>query len=560
MKSAQELFELWRSQPALDPALQKELAAMQHDSAAIDDAFGAALQFGTGGLRGILGAGTNRMNVHVVRRAAQAVADYLNETSLPKRAAIGYDSRINSERFARETACVLAANGIEAHLYPRLEPVPALSFAVRALSCGVGICITASHNPAQYNGFKVYGADGCQLTPSGVSRIAAILKDHSYFENIQTGSFDALLRAGSIRWIPEAILNAYLDAVLSLRVRHDDLSGLSIVYTPLNGSGRECVTRLCASLGIQAVTLVSEQEAPDGHFPTCPYPNPEIREAMTLGLSYCERLHPDLLIGTDPDCDRCGVAVPEKTGGCRLLTGNEIGVLLLDFICRTRRESGTMPPDPVAVTTIVSTDMADPIAAHYGVELRRTLTGFKFIGEQIGLLEAEGQKERFVFGFEESYGYLSGSHVRDKDGVNAVLLLCELAGFYQKRGMTLCDAMDALYKTYGYYACGQESFAFSGASAMQDMTNCMQRLRQNPPREIAALPVIKITDYLAPDTGLPASDVLEFRLSGGRKLTVRPSGTEPKLKLYLSARADTKDEAEARLEHLRAACKPLLHF
>ena len=283
MKSAQELFELWRSHPSLDPALQKELTAMQNDSAAIDDAFGAALQFGTGGLRGMLGVGTNRMNVHVVRRAAQAVADYLNETSLPKRAAIGYDSRINSERFARETACVLAANGIEANLYPRLEPVPALSYAVRALSCGVGICITASHNPAQYNGFKVYGADGCQLTPSGVSRIAAILENHSYFEAIRTGSFDALLRAGSIRWIPEAILNAYLDAVLSLRVRHDDLSGLSIVYTPLNGSGRECVERICRALGIRNFTLVSEQAKPDGHFPTCPYPNPEIREAMQRG-------------------------------------------------------------------------------------------------------------------------------------------------------------------------------------------------------------------------------------------------------------------------------------
>lgn len=560
MKSAQELFELWRSHPSLDPALQKELTAMQNDSAAIDDAFGAALQFGTGGLRGMLGVGTSRMNVHVVRRAAQAVADYLNETSLPKRAAIGYDSRINSERFARETACVLAANGIEANLYPRLEPVPALSFAVRALSCGVGICITASHNPAQYNGFKVYGADGCQLTPSGVSRIAAMLETRPYFENIRTGDFDTLLKSQKIRRIPEPVLDAYLNAVLQLRVTHDDLSGLKLVYTPLNGSGRECVERLCRSLGIQNLTLVSEQAAPDGHFPTCPYPNPEIREAMALGLSYCERLRPDLLIGTDPDCDRCGVAVPDGKGSYRLLAGNEVGVLLLDFICQARQESGTMPQNPVAVTTIVSTDMADPIAAHYGVELRRTLTGFKFIGEQIGLLESEGHPERFLFGFEESYGYLSGSHVRDKDGVNAVLLLCEMASFYQSRGMTLCDAMDALYVAYSYYCCAQESFTFSGASAMRDMTHCMRCLRENPPTEIAALPVTKITDYLAPTTGLPASDVLEFRLHGGCKLTVRPSGTEPKLKLYLSAKADTQAEAETLLNRLRAACKPLLHF
>ena len=383
--TAQEAFTHWLSQPALDPELRNELAAMQKNPAAIDDSFGCELAFGTGGLRGILGAGTNRMNVHVIRRAAQAVADYLNETQLPKRAAIGYDSRINSERFARETACVLAANGIEANLYPRLEPVPALSFAVRALSCGVGVCITASHNPARYNGFKVYGADGCQLTPSGVSRIAAILKNHPYFEDIQSGDFDALLEARKIRWIPESVLSAYLDEVSSLRVTHDDLSGLSIVYTPLNGSGRECVTRLFRSLGIQTVTLVSEQAEPDGHFPTCPYPNPEIQEAMALGLSYCERLRPDLLIGTDPDCDRCGVAVPDGSGAYRLLTGNEVGVLLLDFICRTRQANGTMPQNPVAVTTIVSTDMADPIAAHYGIELRRTLTGFKFIGEQIAV-------------------------------------------------------------------------------------------------------------------------------------------------------------------------------
>ncbi len=553
-------YKRWLGAELEDPALTDELKKIEGREDEIKERFAVALKFGTAGLRGILGAGSNRMNIYVVRQATQGLANWVKTQGGSRLVAISYDSRINSDVFARNAACVLAANGIEANLYPRLEPVPALSYAVRALSCGVGICITASHNPAQYNGFKVYGADGCQLTPSGVSRIAAILENHSYFEAIQTGSFDALLRAGSIRWIPEAILNAYLDAVLSLRVRHDDLSGLSIVYTPLNGSGRECVERICRALGIRNFTLVSEQAKPDGHFPTCPYPNPEIREAMALGLSYCERLRPDLLIGTDPDCDRCGVAVPDGKDSYRLLTGNEVGVLLLDFICQARQESGTMPQRPVAVTTIVSTDMADPIAAHYGVELRRTLTGFKFIGEQIGLLESEGHPERFLFGFEESYGYLSGSHVRDKDGVNAVLLLCEMASFYQSRGMTLCDAMDALYVAYGYYCCAQESFTFSGASAMQDMASCMQRLRENPPAEIAVLPVTKITDYLAPDTGLPASDVLEFRLHGGCKLTVRPSGTEPKLKLYLSAKADTQAEAETLLNRLRAACKPLLHF
>ena len=558
MKSAQELFELWRSHPSLDPALQKELTAMQNDSAAIDDAFGAALQFGTGGLRGMLGVGTSRMNVHVVRRAAQAVADYLNETSLPKRAAIGYDSRINSERFARETACVLAANGIEANLYPRLEPVPALSYAVRALSCGVGICITASHNPAQYNGFKVYGADGCQLTPSGVSRIAAILENHSYFEAIRTGSFDALLRAGSIRWIPEAILNAYLDAVLSLRVRHDDLSGLSIVYTPLNGSGRECVERICRALGIRNFTLVSEQAKPDGHFPTCPYPNPEIREAMALGLSYCERLRPDLLIGTDPDCDRCGTAVPDGKGGYRLISGNEMGVILLDFICRSRIANGTMPENPVAVTTIVSTDMVTAVAKKYGVELRRVLTGFKYIGEQIALLEQGGHPERYIFGFEESYGYLSGTHARDKDAVNAVLLICEAAAWYAKKGMTLGDAIDALYTEFGCYCNMQKSFAFTGETGMEKMAGLMQGLRKQPLREIAGLPVEGYTDYEAEGTGLPKANVLEYRLPGGDKVIIRPSGTEPKIKAYLSAVKPTVEESNAQLSLLAEAAAKLL--
>ena len=553
MKSAQELFELWRSHPSLDPALQKELTAMQNDSAVIDDAFGAALQFGTGGLRGILGVGTNRMNVHVVRRAAQAVADYLNETSLPKRAAIGYDSRINSERFARETACVLAANGIETYLYPRLEPVPALSFAVRTLSCGAGICITASHNPAQYNGFKVYGPDGCQLTPDRAAQIAEKLQSHSYFDGRKTESFASLLAAGRIRWIPDAVLDAFVDAVLALRMGSGALSDLSVVYTPLHGSGLECVEKLLLGrLGVGRLTLVEAQKDPDGHFPTCPYPNPEIPEAMALGLACCAHVHPDLLIGTDPDCDRCGVAVPDQTGGYRLLTGNEIGVLLLDHLCRQRLQNGTMPENPVAVTTIVSTDMADAVAQKYGVELRRTLTGFKFIGEQIGLLEREGHPERFVFGFEESYGYLSGSHVRDKDGVNAVLLVCEAADWYRRRGMTLSDAMDALYREFGYFACAQKSVCFSGAHAMQEMAARMARLREDLPETIAGFRVAGVTDYLTQATGLPRADVLEFRLEPRAKLILRPSGTEPKLKLYLTASA-----AKPLLSALEQGCAEL---
>lgn len=421
MDLSRSRFSEWLAQPLLDTDLKEELLEMADSPQKIEDAFGCELQFGTGGLRGILGAGTNRMNIHVVRRAAQATADVLNAAGLPRRAAIGYDSRIGSERFARETACVLAANGIETYLYPRLEPVPALSFAVRTLSCGVGICITASHNPAQYNGFKVYGPDGCQLTPDRAAQIAEKLQSHSYFDGRKTESFASLLAAGRIRWIPDAVLDAFVDAVLALHMGSGALSDLSVVYTPLHGSGLECVEKLLGRLGVGRLTLVEAQKDPDGHFPTCPYPNPEIPEAMALGLACCGRVHPDLLIGTDPDCDRCGVAVPEKAGGYRLLTGNEIGVLLLDYLCKRRLQNGAMPENPVAVTTIVSTDMADAVARKYGVELRRTLTGFKFIGEQIGLLEREGHPERFVFGFEESYGYLSGTHVRDKDGVNAVL-------------------------------------------------------------------------------------------------------------------------------------------
>ena len=525
MDLSRSRFSEWLAQPLLDTDLKEELLEMADSPQKIEDAFGCELQFGTGGLRGILGAGTNRMNIHVVRRAAQATADVLNAAGLPRRAAIGYDSRIGSERFARETACVLAANGIETYLYPRLEPVPALSFAVRALSCGIGICITASHNPAQYNGFKVYGPDGCQLTPDRAAQIAEKLQSHSYFDGRKTESFASLLAAGRIRWIPDAVLDAFVDAVLALRMGSGSLSDLSVVYTPLHGSGLECVEKLLGRLGVGRLTLVEAQKDPDGHFPTCPYPNPEIPEAMALGLACCGRV---------------------------LLTGNEVGVLLLDYLCRQRLQNGAMPETPVAVTTIVSTDMADAVARKYGVELRRTLTGFKFIGEQIGLLEREGHPERFVFGFEESYGYLSGTHVRDKDGVNAVLIVCEAADWYRRCGMTLSDAMDALYREFGYYACAQKSVCFSGAHAMQEMAARMARLREDLPETIAGFRVAGVTDYLTQATGLPRADVLEFRLEPRAKLILRPSGTEPKLKLYLTASA-----AKPLLSALEQGCAEL---
>lgn len=547
----------WLEKAGEDPDLIAELREIKTDEKAVSDRFYRHLAFGTGGLRGVIGAGTNRMNLYTVRRATQALADYLNASALPKAVAIAHDSRVKGELFSREAARVLAANGITAWLYPRLEPTPALSWAVRYLGCGAGICVTASHNPAQYNGYKVYGADGCQITPEAAEKVLAFMDRTDCFEDVKLADYDRALAEGAIRLIGDECLDAFVDAVLDLRPGND-VSRLKLVYTPLNGSGLECVRKLLAKMGVTELTVVPSQEAPDGNFPTCPYPNPEIREAMEEGLRLCGQVHPDLLIGTDPDCDRMGTAVPDGKGGYRLITGNEMGILLLDYLCRTRIARGTMPERPVAVTTIVSTDMAAPVAKEYGVELRRTLTGFKYIGEQIGLLESEGHKERYIFGFEESYGYLSGAHVRDKDAVNAVMLACECAAWYAGQGRTLLDAMNALYEKFGYYRNGLISKAFEGQDGMEAMNGLMASLRQAPPAEIAGRKVTGSVDYLGGNTGLIPSDVLEFQLEGEGKIIVRPSGTEPKLKLYLSVRGGTEAEALAALAALDAGARALL--
>ena len=547
----------WLERAGEDPDLVKELREIQNDGKAVADRFYRHLAFGTGGLRGVIGAGTNRMNIYTVRRATQALADYLNASGLPKAVAIAHDSRIKGELFSREAARVLAANGITAHVYPRLEPTPALSWAVRYLGCGAGICATASHNPAQYNGYKVYGADGCQITPEAAEKVLAVMDRTDCFDGVKLADYDAAVAEGKIQIIGDECLDAFVDAVLALRPGND-VSRLRLVYTPLNGSGLECVKKLLGKMGVTELTVVPSQEAPDGRFPTCPYPNPEIREAMEEGLRLCDELHPDLLIGTDPDCDRMGAAVPDGRGGYRLITGNEMGILLLDYLCRTRIARGTMPENPVAVTTIVSTDMAAPVAAAYSVELRRMLTGFKYIGEQIGLLEAGGHKERYIFGFEESYGYLSGAHVRDKDAVNAVMLACECAAWYAGQGMTLLDAMNALYEKFGFYRNGLISRAFEGQDGMKAMEELMRALRTAPPAEIAGRKVTGMVDYLKDDTGLIPSDVLEFRLEGEGKVIVRPSGTEPKLKMYLSVRGGTEAEALRALEELDAGANMLM--
>ena len=559
MSTPQEIYRAWRAQPDLDPAMAAELAAIEGDEAAISDRFYRDLAFGTGGLRGVLGAGTNRMNLYTIRRATQGLADYLNASELPKKVAIAHDSRHGGELFTREAARVLAANGITACLYPRLEPTPALSWAVRYLGCGAGICITASHNPAKYNGYKVYGADGCQITLEVADKILAAIGQHDYFSTPKLAEYDEALADGRIRLIEDACLDAFVDAVYAQRVGGGEgIADLNLVYTPLNGTGLECVRKLLGKLGVTHLTVVPEQEKPDGDFPTCPYPNPEIREAMQKGLELCDTVHPDLLLGTDPDCDRCGTAVPDGQGGYRLITGNEMGIILLDYICRTRRAKGTMPENPVAVTTIVSTDMATPVAKKYGVELRRTLTGFKFIGEQIGLLESEGRPDRFIFGFEESYGYLSGAHVRDKDAVNATLLVCEAAAAYAAKGQTLLDAIEALYKEFGYYRNALCSYTFEGETGMHTMQQLMANLRANPPKEIGGYAVEAATDYETEGTGLPKADVLEYRLAGGHKFMVRPSGTEPKIKVYLSAVGDSEAAADAVNETLAAAATAMM--
>ncbi|MEE1244361.1 MAG: phospho-sugar mutase [Acutalibacteraceae bacterium] len=536
-----DLLKLWKEKATEDKDLVAELDGLT-DEGEINDRFYRDLEFGTGGLRGVIGAGTNRMNIYVVRRATQGLCNYLKCTSLPQSVAIAYDSRIKSDLFAMEAARVIAANGLTAYIYPRLEPTPALSWAVRYYGCGAGICVTASHNPAKYNGYKVYGADGCQITLDVANAVLNEINSLDMFSDVKICTEKEGRDAGKIVIIGEECIEAFLDAVQERTLSGGEKLDLKLVYTPLNGSGLECVKKILNRVGITDVTVVPEQEKPDGNFPTCPYPNPEIREAMECGLALCREIKPDLLLGTDPDCDRMGVAVPEGDD-YRLITGNEMGVLLLDYICRKRLENGTMPKNPVAITTIVSTDMADAVANAYGVELRRVLTGFKFIGEQIAMLEADNETDRYIFGFEESYGYLSGSHVRDKDAVNASMLACEMTAWYKKQGMTLAEAIDALYEKFGFYRNDLASFAYEGAAGMQKMADIMDNLRANPPKTLDGKAVIKVVDYNLGVNGLPKSNVLEYQTECA-KILVRPSGTEPKVKIYLSAREDSMQKAK----------------
>ncbi len=551
MNGRQE-YQRWLER-VTDAELLEGLKRMEES--AIEDAFYRDLAFGTGGLRGVIGAGSNRMNVYTVAKASQGLADYLAKRFSTPSAVIGYDSRLKSDVFARVTAGVLAANGVQVHFWPQLTPVPTVSFATRYLRASAGVMITASHNPAKYNGYKVYGADGCQVTVEAAAEILSEIEKLDLFDGVKRADFDACLHDGRIRLISDEVLAAFLEAVKAQSVLFGEEArkDIAIVYSPLNGAGYVPVTRALKELGYARVTVVEEQRLPDGRFPTCPYPNPEIREAMALGIAYAGRLGADLLMATDPDCDRVGVAVRDHSGGYVLLSGNETGLLLLDYLCAQRMKHGAMPADPVLIKTIVTTDMAERIAAHYGVRTVNVLTGFKFIGEQIGRLEAQGRLNSYVFGFEESYGYLSGPYVRDKDGVGAACLICEMFSYYAARGVSLLDRLEQLYADYGYCLNTLHSYTYDGSAGFARMQAVMQGLRGGV-ASFGSRRVLRVLDYAGGLDGLPKSDVLKFILEGGCTLVVRPSGTEPKLKLYLSVSAQSREAAqEAEAELLRSA-------
>lgn len=568
-----ELYKLWCEKAVDDPDLQTELKSIEGDEAAIQDRFYRDLEFGTGGLRGVIGAGAYRLNVYTIRRATQGLADYVNGAFENGSVGIAYDSRIKSDKFAKEAAAVLAANGIKVYIYSELMPTPMLSWAVRELKCQAGIVITASHNPAKYNGYKVYGEDGCQITLDVANTVIGKINAVEMFGGAKVMDFEDGIKSGKIEYIKQEVIDKYLDKVAQQGV-HTDLvadSGLKVVYTPLNGTGNKPVRAILKKIGIKEVTVVPEQENPDGNFPTCPFPNPEIKEALAKGLELCKTVKPDLLLATDPDCDRVGIAVPDPDGNYVLFSGNEVGAMLLKYICQERTALGTMPKNPVAVKTIVTTDICKKIAAEYNVELREVLTGFKFIGEQIGFLEKEGQDDRYIFGFEESYGYLAGSYVRDKDAVVGSMLICEMAAFYRTKGISLLQAREDMYKKYGNYLHSQKSFQCEGASGMERMKEIMTDLRANPPKAIGGLKVVDIADYLASEetnleTGaktvltLPKSDVIAFKLEQGASVIIRPSGTEPKIKAYYTTIGDTRADAEAQEEKLIEDFKGILGF
>ena len=568
-----QLYDLWCKNATDDKDLLPELLEIKGNEKEIEDRFAVSLKFGTAGLRGVIGAGTNRMNVYTVRQATQGLADYCNEDFENPSIAIAYDSRIKSDVFAKEAAACLAANGIKVYIYPELMPTPMLSYAVRALNCDSGIVITASHNPAKYNGYKVYGPDGCQMTLDAANKVLQNIEKVDMFTGAKTMDFDSGVKSGKIEYIGRDIYEGYLKAVKECGIHTDCVaeSGMKVVFTPLNGTGNKPIRDILKMIGVKDVVVVPEQENPDGNFPTCPFPNPEIKEALALGIELSEKQHPDLLLASDPDADRMGIAVPDKNGEFVLFSGNEVGALLLEYICKERTALGTMPKNPITIKTIVTTDIIKKIADEYGVEMIEVLTGFKFIGEQIGLLEKKGEQDRFIFGFEESYGYLGGSYVRDKDAVIASMLICEMTAFYKTKGISLIEARANMYAKYGNFVHTQKSFICEGVSGMEKMTEIMDSLRNDPPKEISGLSVLKFSDYLTGVTldcltgnkseiTLPKSNVLSFVLQDGAKVILRPSGTEPKIKAYYTTIAERRRDAEALEEKISKDFASLIGF
>jgi len=537
-------YEHWLKHANAD--MVKELSSYSEQD--IEDSFYKNLSFGTGGLRGTIGAGTNRMNIYTVGKASQGLADYLNKNCEKPSVVVGYDSRIKSDVFAKRAADIFAANGIQVHLWPELLPVPTVSFAVRYLKASAGVMITASHNPSKYNGYKVYGADGCQITTEAAAEILAEIEKLDIFSDVKTSGDTSKIAA-----VQPEVLTAFIEEVKGQSVLFGEEvdRNAAIVYSPLNGTGLVPVTRTLAEMGYSNVTVVEEQRLPDGNFPTCPYPNPEIKEAMSLGIEYARRYNADLLLATDPDCDRVGIAVKNAEGDYTLLSGNETGLLLLDYICSQRRKHDKMPEDPVLIKTIVTMDLGERIAAHYGVRTIDVLTGFKFIGEQIGMLEKVGKADSYIFGFEESYGYLSGSYVRDKDGVNAAYLICEMFSYYKTQGISLLDKLNEIYAQYGYCLNTLHSFEFDGAAGFIRMQEIMAEFHKGL-NAIGGKKVIETLDYSKGLNGLPKSDVLKFMLEDSCSVVVRPSGTEPKMKTYISASAESRTAAE-RIEEAIAA-------
>lgn len=566
-----QTYNEWLENAVEDKDLKAELESIKNNEDEIYDRFYTALKFGTAGLRGIIGAGTNRMNIYVVRQATQGLANYVLKKYGNGSVAISHDSRIKADLFMNEAARVLAANGIKVYITSELQPTPVLSYLVRYFKCQAGIMVTASHNPAAYNGYKAYGEDGCQMTDVAANTVYDEISKLDMFKDVKIADFDEAVKSGMIEYVDESVYDTYLEKVMEQQVNPGVCKGadLKVVYTPLNGTGNKLVRKVLGKIGVNDVVVVPEQELPDGNFTTCPYPNPEIKEALAKGLELCEKEQPDLLLATDPDADRVGIAVKDYDGSYRLISGNEDGVMLTNYILSCKKASGKLPEKPVVVKTIVTTKLINKLCEKYGCELKNVLTGFKYIGEVILNLEKKHEENRYLFGFEESYGYLSGTYVRDKDAVVASMLVCEMAAYYKKQGKSLAEVIDGLYEEFGYYLNQTYSFEFGGAAGMQKMADIMTAVRDNTPKSIAGYDVVKVSDYLLrketdvatgsiTDIDLPKSNVIALHLADDNAVIIRPSGTEPKIKLYITSVGKDKDNAAEICEKLVVASKEIL--